>query len=100
MPIIKPAKKKKKHKYKNSTNTQTKTKQTNKQKNTILQEKIYKSTGAKPLHSEETQISLFTNVPVQRKICFKEVMGFLKISVALHTRVAAVTHRAVGRFLH
>jgi hypothetical protein len=58
---------------------QTLNKQTNKQKKTILQEKIYKSTGAKPLYSEEIQINLFKNVPVQRKICFKEVTGFLKI---------------------
>jgi hypothetical protein len=35
--------------------------------------KIYKSTGAKPLHSEETQIRLFKKGPVQRRICFKEV---------------------------
>jgi hypothetical protein len=35
---------------------QTLNKQTN-EYNIILQEKIYKSTGAKPLHSEETQIS-------------------------------------------
>jgi hypothetical protein len=39
-------------------------------------------------------------VPVQHKICFKEVTGFLKISVALHTRLAAVTDRAVGELLH
>jgi hypothetical protein len=101
MPIIKPAQRKK-HKYKNGTNTQTNTKQTNKQTkeyNIILQEKIYKSTGAKPLYSEETQVCLFKNVRVQRKICFKEVTGFLKISVSLRTRLAAVTHRAVGEFL-
>jgi hypothetical protein len=54
MPIIKPVQKKKhktqkQHKY---TNTKQKTKY-----NIILQEKIYKSTGAKALHSEETQIS-------------------------------------------
>jgi hypothetical protein len=68
--------------YKASTKTEqihkTNTKQTNKQKKTILQEKIHKSTGAKPLYSKETQISLFKNVPVHRKISFKEVMGFLK----------------------
>jgi hypothetical protein len=58
MPIIKPA-----HKHKYNTKTaqihKTNTKQTNKQKKTILQEKIYESTGANPLYSEETQISLF-----------------------------------------
>jgi hypothetical protein len=43
---------------------------------------------------------LFKNVPVLRKICFKEVTGFLKISVSLHTRLAAVTRLAVGEFLH
>jgi hypothetical protein len=98
MPIIKAAQKR---------NTNTKTAQIHKQTlkkqtkeyNIILQGKIYKSTGAKPLYSEETQISLFKNVRVQRKICFKEVMGSLKTSVALHTRLAAVTRRAVGDFL-
>jgi hypothetical protein len=64
-----------------------------------LQERKYESTEAKPLKYEETQISLFKNGPVQRKICFKEVTGSLKISVALHTRLAAVTHRADGEFL-
>jgi hypothetical protein len=64
-----------------------------------LQERKYKSTGAKTLYSEETQISLFKNVPVQGKISFKEVMGFPKISVSLHTRLAAETHRADGEFL-
>jgi hypothetical protein len=29
-----------------------------------------------------------------------KITGFLKISLALHTRLAAVTHRAVGEFLH
>jgi hypothetical protein len=53
--------------YKASTKTQiqhkkahihkTNTKQTNKEYNIILYEKIYKSTGAKPLNSEETKIS-------------------------------------------
>jgi hypothetical protein len=52
--------------HKNSTNTQNK--KTNKQKKTVLHEKLYKSTGKKQLHSEETQISLFENVPVQRKM--------------------------------
>jgi hypothetical protein len=82
----------KQHKY-------TKQALKNKQKKTIRQEKVYKCTGAKLLHSEETQISLFKNVPVQRKICFKEVTGCLNISVSLHTRLAAETHRAVGEFL-
>jgi hypothetical protein len=40
------------------------------------------------------------NVPVQLKICFKGVTGFLKIPEAFHTQLAAVTHRAVGEFLH
>jgi hypothetical protein len=68
--IIKPALK---HKYNTKTEQihKTNTKQTNKQKKTILQEKIYKSTGAKPPRFEEIQISLFKNVPVQSKICFK-----------------------------
>jgi hypothetical protein len=68
MPIIKPARKKK-HNYKNSTNAQTLNKQikqtnrqtdkqkTGNQKNSIFQEEICKITGAKPLHSEEIQIS-------------------------------------------
>jgi hypothetical protein len=41
----------KEHKY---TNTK---KQTGNQKNSIFQEEICKITGAKPLHSEEIQIS-------------------------------------------
>jgi 5-keto 4-deoxyuronate isomerase len=99
MPVMKPAQK---HEYNTKTaqTHKTNTKQTNKLKKTILQEKIYRSTGAKPLYSEETQINVFKNVPVQRRICFKEATGFLKISLALHTRLAAVTHRAVGEFLH
>jgi uncharacterized membrane protein AbrB (regulator of aidB expression) len=40
------------------------------------------------------------NVQFQHKNCFKEVTGFLKISMSLHTRFAAVTHRAVGELLH
>jgi hypothetical protein len=62
MPVIRPAQK---HKYNtktaqiHKTNTKQTNKQTNKQKGTILQEKICGSTGAKPLHSKETQISLF-----------------------------------------
>jgi hypothetical protein len=47
-----------------------------------LQEKICKSTGAKPLYSEETQISLFKSAPVQGKICCKEVTGFLMFITA------------------
>jgi hypothetical protein len=94
VPITKPAQK---HKYNIKT---AQIHKTNKPNKTILQERIHKSTGAHPLHSEEPQISLFENIPVQRKICFKEVTGFLKISVSLHTRLAAVTHRAVGEFLH
>jgi hypothetical protein len=48
----------------NSTNKySTKTNKTNK-KETILQEKKCKSTGAKPLYSKKTRISLFKNVPV------------------------------------
>jgi hypothetical protein len=35
----------------------------------------------------------------QRKICFKETMGFLKISMSLHTRLVAETHLADGEFL-
>jgi hypothetical protein len=38
--------------------------------------------------------------PVQRKTCFKEVMGILKLPEALHTRLVAARHRAVGEFLH
>jgi hypothetical protein len=64
-----------------------------------LQEKKYKSTGAKPPNSEKTQLNLLKNVPVQREIYFKEVTSFVKISVALHTRLAAETRRAVGEFL-
>jgi hypothetical protein len=89
--IIKPAQE---HKYNKKTAQVYKT---NKKK-AILQENIYKSTGTKPLYSEETQISLFKNVPVQRKICFKEVTGFLKISMAFQTRLAALTHRADREF--
>jgi hypothetical protein len=40
------------------------------------------------------------SVQFQHKICFKEVTGFLKISMSLHARFAAVTHRAVGEFVH
>jgi hypothetical protein len=40
------------------------------------------------------------NVQFQHKNCFKEVMGFLKISTSLHKRFAAVTRRAVGEFVH
>jgi hypothetical protein len=68
VPIIKSAQNtnitQKQHKY----TKQTLNKKTNKQKKTILQEKQYKSTEANPLHSEEAQIRLFKNVPVQRKM--------------------------------
>jgi hypothetical protein len=46
--------------YKTSTKTQIQHK-TNKKKK-ILQEKKYKSIGAKPVYSEKTQLSLFKNV--------------------------------------
>jgi hypothetical protein len=35
----------------------------------------------------------------QRKICFKEVTGFLKISASSHTRLAVATHRTVREIL-
>jgi hypothetical protein len=67
--IIKPARK---HKYNTKTAQihKTNTKQTNKRKR--LQDKIYKSTGAEPLYSEETQIillkkSLFSAKSVLKK---------------------------------
>jgi hypothetical protein len=82
---------------KNSTNTQNK--QTNKRKQ-YYSKRYIKVLGQTPIYSEETQVSLFKNVPVQRKISFQEVTGFLKISTSLHTRLAAVTHPAVGEFLH
>jgi hypothetical protein len=40
------------------------------------------------------------NVQFQHKNWFKEVTGFLKISVSLHKRLAAVAHGAVGEFVH
>jgi hypothetical protein len=76
MPIIKTAQNtnttQKQHRY---------TKQTNKRKQHYR--KRHKSTGAKPLYSEETQTSLFKNVPVQRKICFKEVIIIIIIIIII-----------------
>jgi hypothetical protein len=56
LPITK-ASTKQKYNTKTAKINKIKTKQTHKK--TILQEKICKSTGAKSLYSEETQISLF-----------------------------------------
>jgi len=36
----------------------------------------------------------FKNVTDQRRICFKEVMCFLKLQTSLHTSLAAETHPA------
>ena len=35
----------------------------------------------------------------QLKICFNKVIGFLKKSTSLNTRLAAKTHLTVGEFL-
>jgi hypothetical protein len=70
VPIIKPAQKRK-YNTKTAQINKTNTKQTNKQKRTVLQDNIYKRAAAKCLYSQETQVSLFKNAPVQRQICFK-----------------------------
>jgi hypothetical protein len=36
---------------------------------------------------------------LQIKICFNKVIGFLKKSTSLNTRLAAKTHLAIGEFL-
>jgi hypothetical protein len=85
MPIIKAAQKQSYntkiaqiHKTNKQTNRQT-NRQTNKQKKTILQEKIYKSTRAKPLYSEETQVTLFKKKsPSSAQNLFSEKNGLPK----------------------
>ena len=85
-------------KNKNSTNTQKQIKQN---KNNMLRKKQYKrSDRAKALNPEKKKRKAdIKMLQKECRICLKEVMGFLNISMFLHTRLATETHPADGQFL-